>query len=336
MGVNISELLPKKEISFNDLNNKIIAIDAFNVLYQFLSSIRQYDGTPLMDTQGNITSHLQGLLSRTINLMNKNIKIIYIFDGIAPKLKERERELRKEQKLKGYNKYLEASQEKDIKNMLKYAKTTSRLTKEMTEEAKELIKALGLPIIEAPSEAEAQAAFMCKNKDVYATASQDADSLLFGTPILIRNLTLSQKRKTVYGKIIYTFLEEIKLEDTLKSLEINYDQLITLGILVGTDFNPGGIKGIGPKKALKLIKTQSPEEIFKEADFNWREIYNIFTKIPVTKDYKLKWNPIDEKKLKEILIEKHDFSKERIDILLNKSKNLLKKEQNNLSGFFNN
>ena len=106
MGVNISELLPKKEISFNDLNNKIIAIDAFNVLYQFLSSIRQYDGTPLMDTQGNITSHLQGLLSRTINLMNKNIKIIYIFDGIAPKLKERERELRKEQKLKGYNKYL--------------------------------------------------------------------------------------------------------------------------------------------------------------------------------------------------------------------------------------
>src|SRR3989344_559167 len=336
MGVNISELLPKKEISFNDLNNKIIAIDAFNVLYQFLSSIRQYDGTPLMDTQGNITSHLQGLLSRTINLMNKNIKIIYIFDGIAPKLKERERELRKEQKLKGYNKYLEASQEKDINNMLKYAKTTSRLTKEMTEEAKELIKALGLPIIEAPSEAEAQAAFMCKNKDVYATASQDADSLLFGTPILIRNLTLSQKRKTVYGKIIYTFLEEIKLEDTLKSLEINYDQLITLGILVGTDFNPGGIKGIGPKKALKLIKTQSPEEIFKEADFNWREIYNIFTKIPVTKDYKLKWNPIDEKKLKEILIEKHDFSKERIDILLNKSKNLLKKEQNNLSGFFNN
>lgn len=334
MGVNISELLPKKEINFEDLNNKIVAIDAFNALYQFLSSIRQPDGMPLMDSQGKVTSHLQGLLSRTLNLMNKNIKLVYVFDGVAPKLKEKERELRKEQKLKGYNKYIEASEEKDLKNMLKYSKSTSRLTKEMTDESKELIKALGLPMVEAPSEAEAQAAFMCKNKDVYATASQDADSLLFGTPILIKNLTLSNKRKTAYGKVVYTFLEEIKLKETLDSLELNQDQLIYLGILVGTDFNPGGIKGIGPKKALKLVKTKSPEEIFKEADFDWKEIYDIFTNIPTTKDYKLKWEPINEIKLKEILVEKHDFSEERIDSILEKSKNLLKKEQNNLSKFF--
>ena len=163
MGVNISELLPKKEIKFDDLNNKVIAIDAFNALYQFLSSIRQLDGSPLMDSEGNVTSHLQGLFSRSLNLLNRGIKIVYVFDGKAPLLKEKERNLRKEQRLKGYKKYIEAIEKKNIEEMQKYAKTTSRLTQVMIEESKDLIKALGLPIIEAPSEAEAQAACLCNS-----------------------------------------------------------------------------------------------------------------------------------------------------------------------------
>ena len=124
------------------------------------------------------------------------------------------------------------------------------------------------------------------------------------------------------------------MEETLRSLEINHEQLINLGILIGTDFNPGGVKGIGPRKALKLVKTHQPEEIFKNVDFNWREIHDIFTDIPVNKNYKLRWNSIHEEGLKEILIEKHDFNEERIDLALEKVKNILKKEQNNLTKFF--
>ena len=154
-----------------------------------------------------------------------------ISDGMVPELKHQELAKRAEAKKDAQKKYEAALAAGDQESMSKYAGRTSRLTKEMVVQAKQLLTFLGIPHIQAPSEGEAQAAFMCKNNDVYATASQDADSLLFGSPILIRNLTLSQKRKTAYGKIVYTFLEEIKLEETLRSLEINHEQLINLGIL---------------------------------------------------------------------------------------------------------
>ncbi|MFA4887810.1 MAG: flap endonuclease-1 [Candidatus Nanoarchaeia archaeon] len=336
MGVNIAALYPKEEITFEDLQGKIIAIDAYNALYQFLSSIRQPDGTQLMDSQGRITSHLQGLLSRTANLMIKGIKLCYVFDGVPPALKLKEQQRRNTLKQEASLKYDQAVEEENVDDMSKYAKQFSRLTSEMAEESKELITALGLPVIEAPSEAEAQAAHMCKRGDAWAVASQDADALLFGAPRLIRNMTLSQKRKLPSGKHVVTFLELIELKKLLAGIALNQDQLIILGILVGTDFNITGIKGIGPKKALQLLKKEQDfDKIFSDypTDFDWKEIYDLFKNIPVTDNYKLTWKPVDKEAVLKLLVQKHEFNEERVLSILDKIKTE-EKPQKGLGDYF--
>ena len=341
MGVNLTGIVPRKEITFDDLKGKIIAIDAFNALYQFLSSIRGYDGSPLKDNKGRITSHLQGLFSRTLNLMSKGLKLIYVFDGEPPELKWEEIHKRSEKKVEAKYKYNEAVDEENINDMYKYSKQFVKLTAEMAEDSKELIKAMGLPVIQAKSEAEGQTAYMCFNKDADYAASQDYDSLLFGSPKLIRNLTLNQKRKTSAGKIVYTFLEEITLKEVLKELKINREQLIVLGILVGTDFNRGGVKGIGPKKALKLVRENKTEKEFEKmfenlnVIFEWKNIYEIFNNLPLEKEYKLEWKEIDENKILQILVKEHDFSEERIQNLINKyTEDNKEKNQKGLKEFF--
>ena len=344
MGVNIIDLLIRKEINIKDLKNKIIAIDASLFLYQFLTTIRGRDGSLLMDSKGNITSHLVGLFSRTTNLMSKGLKLIYVFDGKPPELKNKEKEKRIELKREAELKYKKAKEREDVEEMKKYAARTSKLTTAMVEEAKKLILALGLPIVQAPSEGEAQAAHIVKKGDAFAVASQDADSLLFGTNTLIRNLSMVGKRKKV-NKLIYESIkpEIIDLAENLNNLGIDQDQLIALCLLVGTDYTPGGIKGIGPKSALKLVKKHESDidGLFREIkwkenfDFSWQEVFYLFKKMPVTSNYKLEWELINENKLKKILVDSHDFSEERVDSLLNK---LLKekklKEQKGLGEFF--
>ena len=326
MGVDLGSIISRKEIDFNYLKNKIVAIDAFNALYQFLSSIRGQDGNYLMDSKGNITSHLQGLFSRTLNLMGKGIKLVYVFDGEAPKLKFAEREGRIVRKSIAEQKYKEAVSEENLDDMYKYSKQFIRLNQDMIDESKELISAMGIPVIQAPSEAEGQVSYMCKKKFVDFAASQDYDALLFGAPRLLRNLTLNQKRKIRGGKTVFTFLELIELQDVLKELNLNQDQLIVLGILIGTDFNVGGVKGIGPKKALKLIQNYKNldefDNMFKEinVDFDWREVYDIFANLPAEENIKLGWNNINEDKIKDILVDRHEFNLERIKNSLYKYK----------------
>ncbi|MEM2707900.1 MAG: flap structure-specific endonuclease, partial [Candidatus Pacearchaeota archaeon] len=200
MGVDIGKIVPKHEVSLDSLNGKIIVIDAFNALYQFLANIRQPDGTPLMDRKGNITSHLSGLYYRTLNLLMKGIKPVFVFDGKSPEEKYAEKEKREKMKEEARKKYLEAIEKEELEEAAKYAKQTIKLTKDMVDESKELIEAIGLSYIQAPSEGEAQAAYMVKvDKNIYAIASQDYDSLLFGAPRIVRNLTLAKKRKLASG-----------------------------------------------------------------------------------------------------------------------------------------
>jgi len=344
MGVNISEIIPKKEIELSDLKGKTISVDAFNTLYQFLTTIRQQDGTPLMDLKGNITSHLSGLLYRNINLLAEGIKLIYVFDGVPPELKLKEIEERKKAKEIAREKYEEAKEKEDEKEMKKYAGRDVKLTKEIIEESKELLKALGIAVIQAESEGEAEAAGIAKNKFAWASASQDYDSLLFGTPRLIRNLTLSRKRKTSSGAMVDTSIEMIELDNVLKGLEINQDQLICLAILVGTDYNPKGVKGIGQKRALEIVqKYKTPEEIFNFVessdkyllDFTWKPIYNEFKEFKTITTERIPELNIDKEKVTEILVSRHDFSKERIDSALDKLKVLEEnKKQKGLNEFW--
>jgi len=327
MGLQIGEIVQKREISFEYLQGKIIAVDAFNTLYQFLSNIRQPDGTPLMDKKGRITSHLSGLFYRTTNLMTRGLKLVFVFDGTPPELKYGVHEEREEAKKEAKKRYEEAKKKGIEEEMGKYAKQFATLSEEMINESKELISALGLTAIQAPSEGEAQAALISKQNDAYAVASQDYDALLFSAPRLIQNLTLARKRRLPSGAFVTIQPELIELNAVLKSLNINHEQLICLGILVGTDYNPKGIKGIGPKTALQLVKKHKKcGDVFKalekekkyKIDFDWNEIFELFKKPSVTKKYSIKFNKPNEKAIKNLLIKRHDFSEERIDSALEK------------------
>src|SRR3989344_3791319 len=337
MGVKLPGILPVRTISWDDLKNKKIGVDSSNVLYQFLSSIRQRDGAPLMDSSGRVTSHLSGIFNRSINLMEKGIKLAYIFDGKPPELKYGTQQKRRERKEKAHESYLKAKDEEDIDSMYKYSKQTTYLNNEMTIESKELVKAMGLPVIQSPSESDAQGAFMVERNDLFAFASSDADCLLHGCPRTIPNLTLSQTRKLPKGKFVYIQPHMIELKDVLDHLKVNQDQLIVMGILTGTDYNPKGIIGIGPKKALNLvIQFKKFDALFSELnpDFDWKKVYAIFKSMPVMKNYQLKWTKPDVEKIKKILVEKHEFSEERVDNQLKKlNQEIKKKEQKGLGEF---
>ncbi len=322
MGVKISEIIAKKQLSWDDLNGKALAIDSSNMLFQFLSSIRQPDGTPLQDSNGNVTSHLVGLASRVPNLFEKGIRPIFVFDGISPKLKGKEQERRHAIKEIAMERHAEAKENGDTEAMLKYAKMSTRMTSGMVRESKELLSAMGFPVIQAPSEAEAQCALLCKKKDAWAVASQDYDCLLYGAPRIVQNLTLSQKRRLSSGKTVTVTPELIEFKEVLQQLELNQDQLVVLGILVGTDFNVGGIKGIGQKKALALVQSgKSFDAIFDDLkpDFDWKEIFGVFKNMPVTEDYDAKFKAADFDSVRSIL-ESHGFSEERINSTLEKLK----------------
>ena len=321
MGVQITELLPLKDIELKELSGKIIAIDAPIFLYQFLTTIRQRDGTLLMDSKGNVTSHLSGIFFRTVKLLENGIKPVYVFDGKPPELKRKEQERRHEMKKEAMLLYEKAVQEEDIDSMKKYAARATALKKEMIEDAKELIRILGLPVVDGASEAEAQASYLVKNGDAFAVASQDADSLLFGTPRLIRNLSIFGKRKKPNKFVFETISPQIvTLTDTLNNLGIDHNQLIALSMLVGTDYDSDGIKGIGPRNALKLVKKHGSdfESLFSEVNWSktfetpWKEIFDLIKNIPVNTEYPLEWNTLNEKKLIHFLVDEHDFSEERI------------------------
>jgi len=321
MGLQISEIIIKKEISLSDLKGKIVAIDAYNTLYQFLTTIRQMDGTPLMDSNGKITSHLSGLFYRNINLLLEGIKPVYVFDGKPPELKTREREKRKKLKQEAEQKYEHAKEKQDFSEMKKYSQQFVKITGEIVEESKKLLDAMGIPVVQAKGEGEAEAAFIARNLKAWCSSSQDYDSLLFGTPRLIRNLTLSRKRKTSSGEYVDVKIEIIDFEKLLNHLQINLDQLICLGILVGTDYNPGGVRGLGQKRALEVVrKFQYPVKIFEyieksekyEINFDWQEIYHEFKKPEIQKEIEIEFKKPDKEKVKQILQE-HDFSEQRIE-----------------------
>jgi len=338
MGLDIKNILEYKPLNISELGGKKIAIDVFNMIFQFLSSIRQPDGRPLMDSTGNVTSHLKGLFNRCVYFKKNNINAVFVFDGKAPSLKEKERVIRVEKKMKLETKYRDALERGDIEEAKKYASSTSRITPEIIEESKKLISLFGFPVIQALSEGEAEAAFLNKKGLVWSVASQDFDTLLFGANYLIRNLSIGGKRK-IKGSNVYVDvdLEFYDLNSNLEKLGISYDELIVLGVLVGTDFNPGGIKGIGPKKALKLVKSYRDnwEELFKNVgwydyfEYPWIDVINIFRNIDVNLPESLKFNIINKGKIVNFLVNK-DFDEDSVKRSLDKIKNI-----KTLDNFFN-
>ena len=335
MGLNIKEIIPRHEIKISDLKGKTVCVDAFNILYQFLSSIRQMDGTPLMDSKKRVTSHLSGILYRNVALLSEGIKLVYVFDGKPPELKFKTAKKRQAGRDIASVKYEQAKQKEDLAGMKRYSSQLIRLSDEMIEESKELLEAMGIAVVQAPSEGEAEAAHLCKKEGIYAAVSQDYDALLFGAPKLVRNLTLARKRKTFKGYVEVN-PELLELTHVLDQLEINLDQLICLGILVGTDYNPKGVPGIGQKKALEIVqKFKQPVTIFQEVEqrihslpeqdqFDWKEIFELFHKHKV-KDVDIKFPKVNEEKIRDILVEKHEFSEDRVEKQIGKLREIKEK-----------
>ncbi|MCY0868885.1 MAG: flap endonuclease-1 [Desulfurococcus sp.] len=349
MGVNLKDLIPDEARSILEdlkiLRGRIIAIDAYNALYQFLAAIRQPDGTPLLDSKGRVTSHLSGLFYRTINLVEAGVKPVYVFDGKPPELKAREIEKRRVIREEAARKYEEAVQSGDLELARRYAAMAAKLTDEMVKDARSLLDAMGIPWVQAPAEGEAQAAYMARKGDAYASASQDYDSLLFGSPRLVRNLTISGRRKLPRrDEYIEIKPEVIDLEKLLSTLGLNLEGLIDVGILLGTDYNPDGFEGIGPKKALQLVKIYGglekiPKPLLKTpVEVDVTTIKKYFLQPPVTDKYKLEWRSPDTDEVKRILVKEHDFNSERVEAALERYmkafKDHIKGEQKGLSKWF--
>jgi len=320
MGVKISKIIPKREIELIELSGKRIAIDTFNVLFQFLASIRQRDtGEPLKDSRGRVTSHLSGLFYRTLKMMDTGIRLIYVFDGKPPEFKKaiiQEREAKRDE---AREKWKEAVREGRTEEVILYAQRASRLTDEMIDESKKILDIMGVPWVQAPSEGEAQACQLVAKGNAYAVGSQDIDSLLFGCSKLVRNLSITGRRKLSGQEAWITISPEmIELSKVLSELGITREQLIIMGMLIGTDYNPKGIRGIGPKTALEMVKKHKTlDNVLSQVEWNFKQdphkIYDFFLNPPVSDDYKLEWKDIDEEKIIELMVEEHDFSRERVE-----------------------
>lgn len=324
VGVQLGDIVPKQEIELGQLRGKVIAIDAMNSLYQFLAIIRQRGGELLRDSKGRVTSHLSGLFYRTSNLIEMGIQPAYVFDGEPPKLKRRTVEERRAMRAEAAEGWAAALEAGDLEEARKFAQRAGQLTDEMIDESKALLDYMGIAWVQAPGEGEAQAAYLVQRGDAWAAASQDFDSLLFGAPILVRNLAITGRRK-LPGKDVFIEVtpEVIELQRSLDELQITREQLVAIGILIGTDYN-AGIKGIGPKKALELVKKYGSIESIMRTELGEKfevdplEVHGIFLKPNVSSKYRVRWHEPDPEKIKEFLCEKHDFSESRVQTGIDK------------------
>ena len=340
MGLDLKPLVKSSTITISELSGKVIAIDAYNTIYQFLATIRGITGELLTNNNGEVTSHLSGLFYRNVNLLAEDIKLIYIFDGKPSPLKSKEIDRRRQVKQDALNKYQEAITAGRFEDARKYGQATSVLTDKMVEESKMILTLLGIPYIQAPSEGEAAAAQLTQSNIAFACASQDYDSLLFGAKRLIRNLAISGKRK-VPNRNVYVDIEPeiIEQQQLLNETGLNLEQLVDIGILIGTDFNPGGISGIGPKTALKLVREHNKLEKIEKieaslANIPYKEIREVFLKQEAPKINGIEFNEINYDALVNFLCTEKNFSVARVNTSLDKVKKSITNRNQSLEKWF--
>ena len=340
MGLDLKQLVIREKTKLESFASKVVAIDAYNAIYQFLAIIRGPDGLHLSDSEGRVTSHLSGLFYRNINYLSLGIKPIYVFDGKPPSLKSAEIEHRKQIKRDATVKYEKALKAGDLEGVRKYAQQTTSLRDSMVKDSKKFLDLFGIPCIQAPSEGEATAAHLTITGQAYASASQDFDSILFGAKKLLRNFTNSGRRKLPNRNTYIDILPEIiDTQKTLSELNLTKEQIVDVGILIGTDFNPNGFERIGPKTALKMIRENSKlenipqiQEQLSKIDYN--KIRKIFLEPEVAEVSEINFEPVDYEGVTEYLVEHRSFSQDRVQTSLNRLKKALEKKSHTLEQWF--
>ena len=324
MGVNLTPILLRHATSLDALRDRVIAVDGNLELYQFLSIMRMRDGRPLMDSEGHVTSHLNGLLFRTTRLVTDyGIQPVFVFDGPPPELKRAEIARRREVREKARHEYEAAVASGDLATAWSKAVTSTRLTRDMVDDAKTLLGLLGIPWVQAPSEGEAQAAFLARRGQVWAAGSKDYDSLLFGAPRLVRFLAVgsteflpSQHRSRAVPP------EVIDLEENLRAIGLTREQLVDVAILVGTDFF-GGVERIGPKTAVKRIREWgsldcAPPEVRRRLPEELEAIRGFFLDPPVAATPNLRPRPVNHESVLGFLCDERGFSRGRVEGVLDR------------------
>ena len=327
MGVVLTPIVTKAVTPLAELAGRTLAVDGNGELYQFLALIRLRDGTPLKDSKGRVTSHLSGLFYRTTRLMAEYaLKLVFVFDGKPPALKSREVEKRRAIKKKYDASHAAALERGDLADAYSKATMTSRLTRDMVADARELLRLMGVPTVQAPSEGEAQAAHMAAAAPEIWAASKDYDCLLFGAPRLVRFLSISGKEfLPSQGTFRPIVPETIILDQMLTAWGITREALVDLAILVGTDFN-AGIKGVGPKKALALVQRHGriedmPEEI--QAQIGDRDtiddVRRIFLYPDVTDAFDVRQREPDLGGIVQFLCDEREFGRDRVNAALERT-----------------
>lgn len=319
MGTYLTPIMVKEAVDLKRLGGRSLAVDGNGMLYEFLSLIRLRDGTPLKNSSGRVTSHLTGLVYRVTRLLaDYEVDLVLVFDGEPPELKEKILQKRRTARRKAIREYQEALERGDTATAFSKAVMTSRLSPAMVEDAKKTLELMGVPYVQAPGEAEAQAAHMARVGSVWAVASKDYDSLLFGAPRLVRFLTISG-REYLPSRGAFRSLEPevIEMSRIGNELRVTREQLVDLAILIGTDFNPG-VRGIGPKTALELIRRHGrieelPSEVRSRVDENFNEIRQIFLKPSVTSEYSVQYSKLRKKELIQFLCSERGFDRRRVE-----------------------
>jgi len=340
MGLDLKPLLIREKTKLEAFTNKIVAIDAYNAIYQFLAIIRGPEGLHLTDAQGRVTSHITGLFYRNINFLSLGIKPVYVFDGKPPSLKSAEIEHRKQTKKDATVKYERAVSEGNMEDARKYAQQTTSMKDGMIQDSKHLLDLFGIPYVQAPSEGEATAALLTTTGQADVAASQDFDSILFGAKKLVRNFTNSGRRK-LPNRNTYIEIEPeiIDYQKNLVELGITREQLIDVGILIGTDFNPDGFERIGPKTAIKMIKEYGRLEDVKQIQgqleqIDYNAIRKIFLKPEVANVDKIEFDEIRYDDIIDYMSNERSFSRDRVNSSLNRLKKSLEKKSQTLEKWF--
>ena len=318
MGVNLTPIVVKETISLDRLAGRTLAVDASIELYQFLSIMRLPDGSPLSDGKGRVTSHLNGILFRSTRLISEHkARLLYVFDGKPPELKRGEIEKRRQAKARAEREYAEAVARGDRAAAWSKVVMTTRLTREMKEDAQRLLELLGIPWVQAPSEAEAQAAWFAKQGRAWAVSTKDYDALLFGAPRLARFVGV-RGREYLPSKGVSRIVppELIDLAAMLKALGLTHRQLVEAAILIGTDFNEG-VRGVGPKTAVKLMREhrgleELPAKVRDALPPNFDEVRSYFLTPEVEESPDVRTARLDPEGVIEFLCVERGFSEDRV------------------------
>jgi len=319
MGCNLRDLTTPEDIDLAELRGKRVGIDAFLTAFQFLTTIRDRsptgDGGPLRDSKGRVVAHLMGILNRTTSMLSMGIQPIFIFDGQSPELKADELAARRKRRLEAEAIHKQALEDGDYQTAQKMAQRIVHYSPEMIDDTKKMLDLLGVRWIDAAAEGEGQAAVMAVKGQLDIVATQDWDALLYGSPILVRNLMSHGSKR--HGRTVKA--QKINLQEMLDTHDLSREQLVDLAIMIGTDFHPG-LKGIGPKTGIKLIKSLGTieaicEEKGKEVPERLDEIREIFLNHPASEVAveSLKPGEVDVKGLTHFLQEEREFSQRRMD-----------------------